>query len=294
MSDTRSQLLEAAHELFLAQGYANTTIQQLADRVGISKGAVYLSFRSKSDVMTALLHDLDDSVLSAIRAIAGREDLSPREKFREQLRFQFADVREKSMLFEVYLKDAGVAIDEELTLLSQKMRTDWQRAQEDFVRLAFPEHDPRFTTDLAIVINGVLNDYYSYVVLEAVEIDPDAVADFILVLVEAIVERLGRGDVEPVLSADQLLGREELERQIQDAKERRIDRALDEISAHGEGLNDADATEIQETVDAIRHALAQESSPRVVLQGLVANLREHKQLSAARKALAYELGLKLI
>jgi TetR/AcrR family fatty acid metabolism transcriptional regulator len=69
----REQLiLQAADELMLERGYHDTSIDDIAARVGISKGTVYLHFASKEDLVVALLehgmHQLQatfDDILSS-------------------------------------------------------------------------------------------------------------------------------------------------------------------------------------------------------------------------------------
>ncbi|MEM1248743.1 MAG: TetR family transcriptional regulator [Acidobacteriota bacterium] len=294
MNDARTEILRAARELFLEQGFVQTTIQQLADHVGISKGAVYLHFRSKADVMTSLMRSLEEAVLERVQKIAASNELSPLERLREQLRLQFEEVREQRLLFEIYMKDSGVAIDEELALFAQKSRVEWQLLQEDFVRQAFPAVDERFVTDVAVCLSGALNEYYSYVFLEAAEVDPDAVADLLVVQAGALAEALAATSLAPVLDRGQLRGKEEIDEALESAARARIDAALQQIEAQAGRLPDSDAAEIEETLEALRHGMAQETPSRVVLQGLLANLRDFKGLSQARKTLAYELGLKLV
>ncbi len=48
-------ILRAADELLLERGYHDTSIEDIAARVGISKGTVYLHFASKEDLVFALL-----------------------------------------------------------------------------------------------------------------------------------------------------------------------------------------------------------------------------------------------
>ncbi|HHX37067.1 MAG TPA: TetR/AcrR family transcriptional regulator [Clostridiaceae bacterium] len=49
----RKQILEAALQLFLEYGYTNTTVQDIADKAGISKGLIYRYFDSKNDILEA-------------------------------------------------------------------------------------------------------------------------------------------------------------------------------------------------------------------------------------------------
>jgi AcrR family transcriptional regulator len=48
-------ILQAAEELFLEKGFYDTSIDDIAARVGIAKGTVYLHFASKEELVFALL-----------------------------------------------------------------------------------------------------------------------------------------------------------------------------------------------------------------------------------------------
>lgn len=52
---TRVELLEAARRRFLAHGYAATSLDDIAEDAGYSKGAVYSNFGSKPNVCRAVL-----------------------------------------------------------------------------------------------------------------------------------------------------------------------------------------------------------------------------------------------
>ncbi|HEY9010459.1 MAG TPA: TetR/AcrR family transcriptional regulator, partial [Devosia sp.] len=49
------EVLDAALELFIEQGFAQTRVDDIARRAGISKGAVYLYFASKEKILEALV-----------------------------------------------------------------------------------------------------------------------------------------------------------------------------------------------------------------------------------------------
>jgi TetR/AcrR family acrAB operon transcriptional repressor len=51
----RQHILEAATSCFTSAGYHETTIDHIAERAGLSKGAVYWHFDSKRDLFLALL-----------------------------------------------------------------------------------------------------------------------------------------------------------------------------------------------------------------------------------------------
>ncbi len=50
---TRQQILETAQRLFTDLGYDATSLQMIADEMGLTKAAVYYHFRAKSDILHA-------------------------------------------------------------------------------------------------------------------------------------------------------------------------------------------------------------------------------------------------
>lgn len=63
-TDTRDRIRATALEMFTTQGYERTTLAEVADRLAITRPAVYHHFRSKEDVLTSsygrLLPELAD------------------------------------------------------------------------------------------------------------------------------------------------------------------------------------------------------------------------------------------
>ena len=73
---TRTALLQAAREIFTEYGYADATTEDIAQRVGVTRGALYYQFRDKPSLFRVVLEDLNlhivQKVASAIQA--GREE----------------------------------------------------------------------------------------------------------------------------------------------------------------------------------------------------------------------------
>ena len=81
---TRRRILQAAHELFVQQGYGATTLQGIADHAGVAVQTIYFAFGNKP----SLLKELVDVT------IAGDDEPIPtmqREWFRDALATENAD-----------------------------------------------------------------------------------------------------------------------------------------------------------------------------------------------------------
>ena len=52
--EAKSRILEAANKVFAEKGYHEATMDDIAKRLGVSKGAIYLYFSSKEDLFEAM------------------------------------------------------------------------------------------------------------------------------------------------------------------------------------------------------------------------------------------------
>jgi AcrR family transcriptional regulator len=71
----RTQLLGAAQEVFVAQGYHAAAMDDIADRAGVSKPVLYQHFPGKLELYLALLDQHCESLVEAVReALASTTD----------------------------------------------------------------------------------------------------------------------------------------------------------------------------------------------------------------------------
>ena len=63
----RSQLLEAAREVFVAQGYHSAAMDEIAERAGVSKPVLYQHFPGKHELYMALLEQQAAEVVEGVR-----------------------------------------------------------------------------------------------------------------------------------------------------------------------------------------------------------------------------------
>lgn len=71
VEQTRRALLEAAGELFADQGYASTSIDEIAARARFTKGAVYKHWPDKKALFAAVLEEVERDAMSTLQHRAG-------------------------------------------------------------------------------------------------------------------------------------------------------------------------------------------------------------------------------
>jgi AcrR family transcriptional regulator len=71
--DTKRAILDAAVRLFVAKGYEETSLREVADAVGITKPSLYYHYASKLELLVAIVNPLLDD----LRALAEEVEQMP-------------------------------------------------------------------------------------------------------------------------------------------------------------------------------------------------------------------------
>src|SRR5207237_7478801 len=58
-AQTRERLIDAASQVFARKGFAATSLDEVAETAGLTKGAVYSNFESKEDLVRSVLEESD-------------------------------------------------------------------------------------------------------------------------------------------------------------------------------------------------------------------------------------------
>ena len=78
--ERKNELLDVAEILFYTKGYSKTTISDIITTVGIAKGTFYYYFKSKEEIMDALIYRIVENDIKKSKQIAKDNKLSPVEK----------------------------------------------------------------------------------------------------------------------------------------------------------------------------------------------------------------------
>lgn len=144
-ASTRILILDAAIDCFYSTGYARTTTTKIADRAGLSRGAMLHHFPSKSSLVIAAINHLNERRLALfhdkIAAIPDGSDLVDKgiDAYWElSIDPTFAAFHELTVaartddeLAEI-LRPARKKFDEQFTALSRELFPDWEINLEIF------------------------------------------------------------------------------------------------------------------------------------------------------------------
>lgn len=94
----KQQILDAARELFFLKGFEGTTIEEIAEKTELSKGAIYLYFPSKEEIYVSITHE-GAQILHEMLSEAATADLPADTLLRRLGQTYFRFYREHSGYF---------------------------------------------------------------------------------------------------------------------------------------------------------------------------------------------------
>lgn len=160
----RRDILVAAAHVFARDGYAGASLDDVAAKIGVTKGVIYYYFRSKEEILTEIRATAIRDAIERIEAIIATG--GPPEQL---LRAAVSDL--VSHIFDELDRFANVLRPgEKLSAESHALVRDLQRRYEQLVRgiveagikeRAFVQHDPRVVTFTLLRACLGVADWYS-------------------------------------------------------------------------------------------------------------------------------------
>ncbi|MFF2143391.1 TetR/AcrR family transcriptional regulator [Kitasatospora sp. NPDC058190] len=124
-SDTRARIIEVSLELFSEQGYEQTSLREIADRLGVTKAALYYHFKTKDDIVLGIVERMAAPIDETIEW-GRKQTWSP--EMRDELIRRFADgMAERAPLLRFFHENqpalrespAGLAFRERIITMMQ-------------------------------------------------------------------------------------------------------------------------------------------------------------------------------
>ena len=76
----KNEILDAAGILFTEKGYENTSVTDIMNAVGIAKGTLYHHYKSKEDILNALIKRQTDDIFLSAKKIADDKSIPVKER----------------------------------------------------------------------------------------------------------------------------------------------------------------------------------------------------------------------
>jgi TetR/AcrR family transcriptional regulator, cholesterol catabolism regulator len=153
----RAELVRVSARLFRERGFDGTTVRDIADAVGMRSGSPFYHFKSKQEILAAVMEEGLVAGLAVTEDIA-RSRLGPREKFRALVRAHLETVLAEGHDFiPVLLYDwraLSAELQEKIIALKDRYDQLWQQAVTELKDAGLIDTDTKVAR---LLILGAIN-----------------------------------------------------------------------------------------------------------------------------------------
>ncbi|KGR76866.1 TetR/AcrR family transcriptional regulator [Ureibacillus manganicus] len=189
MNKRKRQIIRAARQLFIDQGYNHTSIMDIIAVANISKGTFYNHFTSKNECLIAILEEAREEATNRRYEVAMNKDLSDINVLVEQISLLMYVNREHNLI-QIFESIAGSTDSEIKGVLERHFILEINWLSNRFIDI-FGEKSKNISTELAVYAIGMMQGILrTYIVATGKPASPERVIRSVIKNIELIASHL--------------------------------------------------------------------------------------------------------
>ncbi|MFE0557824.1 TetR/AcrR family transcriptional regulator [Paenibacillus sp. NPDC058910] len=199
-AEKRQQILITAMQLFSVKGSSVTSMQEIAEVCGMSKGSLYLHFKSKEELEKSIYELIASRIKDEILRVDHDPLLAPKEQLRKQtevLLVHFLEIREFLLKqFHDQMPPGKLPFDK--GNMRQEMLAALQWFNNKLKTIYGPDVEP-YTMEIGMFMGSMLGSYIRFLFMPGFHLNAGIIADHQIQLLDDIVASILRRRPEPLI-----------------------------------------------------------------------------------------------
>ncbi|MFD1204598.1 MULTISPECIES: TetR/AcrR family transcriptional regulator [Sporosarcina] len=259
---TKKQLImEKAVELFAERGFEATSVQQITDHCGISKGAFYLSFKSKDELIIALIDHFMRQFTADIDYVVNQTK-NDAELLYNFYHYIYTSFSKHSDFAKIIAKEMTQSFNEDLFSKIHVYNKAVEKTILTMIDRLYGEQQKELRYDLAFCIKGLMNTYSELFLLYKLPLDMES-------LVQSLVEKtnlLAKNMTIPFIT-DELI--------------QLIDQPMEELTLENvlqivnKNIEEMDDSIEKDSLILLKQELLESTMHPAIIKGLLENIQQH-------------------
>lgn len=184
--DKKNLILRTAMQLFSSKGVSSTSMQEIAQACGVSKGSLYLHFKSKEELENSIHSYCFDLLKSQLGLVEQEHGLDPKQKFCRYLEVIMELVLELKDLIMTQSRDLmanGRSPSGEMLMHHAQLKQLVLYFRDHFTKMYGKEVIPH-ALDLLVIVYGLLVTYINLFLNAEFKIGTRQMAEFITTVID--------------------------------------------------------------------------------------------------------------
>lgn len=199
MKEKEKVIIKSAIRLFAEKGYTSTSVQEIVQESGISKGAFYLSFKSKEALLVAILNYYSETLENRILKYENLQ-LPPKEKFINQLIVMTETLLEHKEFIIMHSREQAIPLNDEVKKLIFKMHIKMHQLYHDNFLNIYGKKITPYLWDASTILEGIYQSYLRILFFDREAFDIHSLSSFIFNRMDTLVNDLLNQKEGPLLS----------------------------------------------------------------------------------------------
>lgn len=261
-------IMDRALQLFANQGFEATSVQQITDFCGISKGAFYLSFKSKDELILEIINHFMQQITVDIDYAVNHSKID--EKLYRYFYTTFHAFNEHADFAKLLMKEHAHSLNEELLERLHDYDRETDQILLSMLETVYGDIIHNIKYDLIFSIKGLINGYLNFLLFHNNQFDVDLVA-------KSLVEKtnlLARQVTMPFIT-------NEYENMFQKFSHKKIEKQ-DLLNLISSAIDESENNIEKESLLLLKEQILEPIYNKTIVMGLIENIRnnsQHKWLS---------------
>ncbi|MGA9290295.1 MAG: TetR/AcrR family transcriptional regulator [Anaerobacillus sp.] len=293
MNEKKKVILEAAMQLFARKGFHSTSIQEIANESGISKGAVYLHFQSKDDVLYSIFSYYYEKLKKKISE-AKLDSFTPEERLEKLLYVQAHEILQHKEFIIMQFREQAISMNKEIDELIMKIRLESLQTLANGIKDLYGERVLPILPDCVLLLDGMYSSYIKLLVLQGVDLNLEQLPKFIMNRMNDVVEGMLTNNAEPFLSLEraQSIFHETSRSSVCEQKSPWVILTDMKTTIQKMNIENSQKNELLETVQFLMKEVKEAHPRRFIFKGMLHQFEGFSELDLDTASLIDALNLK--
>ncbi|UOQ45225.1 TetR/AcrR family transcriptional regulator [Halobacillus salinarum] len=267
MDEKSMLIIEHAMKLFAKKGFSSTSVQEIAKECGISKGAFYLHFKSKDELLFKIFYFYSRRIQTKTDEIEAM-DLDPRTKFTKQLLVTFQEIADHREFIIMQIREQAVPFNENIEELLEHLRYGSYLFYKRHLLSVYGKEIDGILWEVSLLMQGMFKAFLDLIILENADLNLEEICETILRRTDFIVDGFRRTNDHPVIT-------EEFMETIIPGEY--YNKELEEITSTLKNLRDKATGDSLVTIEVLLEEIQKLEPRSAVIKGMLANLEDQQQ-----------------
>lgn len=284
-ANKKEQIIKTAMQLFAVKGSSSTSMQEIAELCGISKGSLYLVFKSKEELERSIYIYCFRMIRDPLQREEQQSRSNPKEKLRNQVEILLTHVYELREFLQRQFQEIAGKGGTEVPEWIRKSNAPLLLWFQNKLEILYGREILPYTGDLFLFADGMIHAFIRLIFNQESPVAIARLADNLVDLLDIVAAGLLTGRKEPLIPPAIL---EKWMNVQEDSQRRNPLQLIKEMKAL---LTSVPEAEQQSAEDGLESLAVLESeflmaNPRkVIIRGMLTNLQDYPVLSGELAAL---------